>query len=131
MERIIFWRFILGGVCLTKPCHNGGSCVNIGETFECICRKGFTGKRCKGKRKEQKACRSSFESKAWTQPTDVAPQPSLLCRNPDVYPLGRKACLVTNLKPTICLHGKKASNVINWLIFCREWNLKTSTLTQF
>nr|XP_058949529.1 uncharacterized protein LOC131777281 isoform X1 [Pocillopora verrucosa] len=37
----------LGGVCLTKPCHNGGSCVNIGETFECICRKGFTGKRCK------------------------------------------------------------------------------------
>ncbi|PFX19688.1 Fibropellin-1 [Stylophora pistillata] len=37
----------LGGVCLTKPCHNGGSCVNVGETFECICRKGFTGKRCK------------------------------------------------------------------------------------
>ncbi|XP_078383686.1 uncharacterized protein LOC144666194 isoform X4 [Oculina patagonica] len=37
----------LGGVCLTNPCHNGGSCVNVGETFECICRKGFTGKKCK------------------------------------------------------------------------------------
>jgi len=41
-------RFLLGGVCLTNPCHNGGSCVNVGETFECICRKGFTGKKCKG-----------------------------------------------------------------------------------
>ena len=40
--------FLLGGVCLTNPCHNGGSCVNVGETFECICRKGFTGKKCKG-----------------------------------------------------------------------------------
>ena len=40
---------ILGGVCVPNPCHNRGSCVNLGETFECICKKGYTGKKCKGK----------------------------------------------------------------------------------
>ena len=48
-SKIIFSRHLFaGGVCLTNPCHNGGSCVNVGETFECICKKGFTGKKCNG-----------------------------------------------------------------------------------
>ncbi|XP_068705792.1 uncharacterized protein [Montipora foliosa] len=37
----------LGGVCLPNPCHNGGSCVNLGGTYECACKKGYKGRTCK------------------------------------------------------------------------------------
>lgn len=34
---------------MPNPCHNGGSCVNLGGSFECICRKGYRGKSCQGR----------------------------------------------------------------------------------
>ncbi|XP_067047616.1 uncharacterized protein [Acropora muricata] len=37
----------LGGICSPNPCHNGGSCVNLGETYECVCRRGYKGRKCK------------------------------------------------------------------------------------
>lgn len=33
-------------LCITKPCANGGSCINLNNDYRCVCRAGFTGKDC-------------------------------------------------------------------------------------
>jgi hypothetical protein len=32
--------------CASAPCYNGGSCTNVGDSFECRCTAGFVGDRC-------------------------------------------------------------------------------------
>lgn len=32
--------------CAYQPCLNGGSCVSLGTTFECLCPDNFWGTRC-------------------------------------------------------------------------------------
>ncbi|XP_028406465.1 uncharacterized protein LOC114528955 [Dendronephthya gigantea] len=37
---------ICGTPCASTPCYNGGSCTNVGNSFECRCPAGFLGVRC-------------------------------------------------------------------------------------
>ena len=32
--------------CDSSPCHNGGTCVNSGDSFTCICKDGYEGPLC-------------------------------------------------------------------------------------
>ena len=32
--------------CLSQPCLNNGTCVNVGATYQCLCPAKFTGQRC-------------------------------------------------------------------------------------
>lgn len=32
--------------CRSNPCLNGGTCVNTGDYYQCICRDGFEGNHC-------------------------------------------------------------------------------------
>uniref|UniRef100_A0A3P9PLS5 Sushi, nidogen and EGF like domains 1 n=1 Tax=Poecilia reticulata TaxID=8081 RepID=A0A3P9PLS5_POERE len=42
--------------CLSQPCLNGGSCQNKIGSYKCVCKNGFSGKRCQI---EQDGCESS------------------------------------------------------------------------
>ena len=32
--------------CVTKPCHNSGTCENLQGSYRCKCKAGFLGKHC-------------------------------------------------------------------------------------
>ena len=32
--------------CRNVPCENGGTCMNLGIDYECVCPDGYTGKDC-------------------------------------------------------------------------------------
>lgn len=32
--------------CLDNPCHNNGTCIYMGTTYECQCLEGFEGRYC-------------------------------------------------------------------------------------
>ena len=34
--------------CEPNPCRNGGTCYDVGGSFECVCMTGFKGQRCEG-----------------------------------------------------------------------------------
>ena len=33
-------------MCVTRPCANGGKCINVGDSFRCECASGYTGRYC-------------------------------------------------------------------------------------
>ena len=35
--------------CDSGLCENGGECLNVGDSFECKCPSGYSGKRCENK----------------------------------------------------------------------------------
>ncbi|XP_028394352.1 uncharacterized protein LOC114518524 isoform X7 [Dendronephthya gigantea] len=35
--------------CLQRPCQNGGKCQFLGESYRCLCPRGFVGRRCQGR----------------------------------------------------------------------------------
>ena len=35
--------------CDSGPCENGGECSNVGDSFECKCPSGYSGKQCRDK----------------------------------------------------------------------------------
>ncbi|XP_039998540.1 uncharacterized protein LOC120798357 [Xiphias gladius] len=42
-----FWlRYHYRDPCLVNPCHNNGTCVYVGTTYECQCPEGFEGRYC-------------------------------------------------------------------------------------
>jgi len=48
----VFLDRIQGGnadPCQNNPCNNGGTCLVVGDTFQCNCPPGFRGPRCDGK----------------------------------------------------------------------------------
>ena len=40
---------ILVSPCDSAPCENRGGCLNVGDSFECECPSGYSGKRCQNK----------------------------------------------------------------------------------
>lgn len=32
--------------CVSQPCHNGASCINGINSYDCICANGYTGLKC-------------------------------------------------------------------------------------
>ena len=32
--------------CDINPCEHGGTCMNVGKSFKCVCPKGYTGPTC-------------------------------------------------------------------------------------
>ena len=41
--------FLAASKCHPNPCENGGTCRDVGDSFECTCAMGFIGKTCTGK----------------------------------------------------------------------------------
>lgn len=35
--------------CSSRPCKNGGDCKNVGSSYKCKCKSGFSGRNCQGK----------------------------------------------------------------------------------
>lgn len=47
MTNNIILNSIVPDPCLSKPCKNGGTCINEGyNTFECKCAPGYVGETC-------------------------------------------------------------------------------------
>lgn len=46
--------FFLSGrdPCLVNPCHNNGTCVYMGTTYQCHCPEGFVGQYCETSKKK-------------------------------------------------------------------------------
>lgn len=42
--------FLLVLYCTSDPCMNGGSCLEVLNSFTCVCSLGFTGRRCQNGR---------------------------------------------------------------------------------
>ena len=38
--------FIIGQECMARPCQNGGTCLETGDTRTCDCIAGYTGQDC-------------------------------------------------------------------------------------
>ena len=38
--------FIAVSACVSQPCLNGGTCVNVGISFQCQCSANYTGLTC-------------------------------------------------------------------------------------
>ena len=37
---------LLDGPCLSSPCSNGGTCIGLGDTFQCRCPQQYAGLTC-------------------------------------------------------------------------------------
>lgn len=48
---ILYFKLFRLGVkaCSSKPCKNGGDCKNVGSSYKCKCKSGFSGRNCQGK----------------------------------------------------------------------------------
>ena len=45
---VLFASSIARSQCEPNPCRNGGTCYDVGGSFECVCMTGFKGARCEG-----------------------------------------------------------------------------------
>lgn len=43
---IYFFLISVPRECDPNPCQNGGTCVEVGDTYECTCLQGYTGTNC-------------------------------------------------------------------------------------
>ena len=38
--------------CQSRPCQNGGECLQVGDSYKCMCTSNFEGKNCEQKKSE-------------------------------------------------------------------------------
>ena len=47
-----FFHFLLilalRSQCFKNPCLNEGKCIDVGDTYKCICKEGYDGSTCEG-----------------------------------------------------------------------------------
>ncbi|XP_046863448.1 adhesive plaque matrix protein 2-like, partial [Xenia sp. Carnegie-2017] len=65
-----WWRRPRVKACSSRPCKNGGDCKNVGSSYKCKCKSGFSGRNCQVLRKPQ-TCQNanwwkSFNKEGWS-----------------------------------------------------------------
>ena len=52
IHNLFFFHFLLilalRSQCFKNPCLNEGKCIDVGDTYKCICKEGYDGSTCEG-----------------------------------------------------------------------------------